>query len=106
VWTGKPPFQLCVSVGANPQTPSLSFQKTNQESVLNDQATDLPAVLSGVRSICAVASTILGNASVANNPTATQTQVTPTGGALSVLHGNLLLVPLVVVAAVLVGEIL
>lgn len=39
--------------------------------MLDNQTTDLPAVVSGIRSICAVASTLFGNASVANNPSST-----------------------------------
>lgn len=41
--------------------PCRSFQKTNQTDFLN--ASDVPAVLSGLRSVCAFMSTIMGNVS-------------------------------------------
>ncbi|PFH48848.1 hypothetical protein AMATHDRAFT_64528 [Amanita thiersii Skay4041] len=45
------------------------FIKTNQSDILNTP--DLPDLVSNIRSICAVASTILGNVSAANGETNT-----------------------------------
>lgn len=42
------------------------FIKTNQTDVLNCNAQDLPGVLAGMRRICSLASTLLGNVSESN----------------------------------------
>jgi len=52
------------------------FEKTNQTNFLNSQ--DLPAVVSGIRSICAIASTLVGNVSGADNETTPTAGVAPT----------------------------
>lgn len=47
-----------------------SFQQTNQTDVLN--ITNLPSILSGIKEICSLESTLLGNVSEADNATASQ----------------------------------
>ena len=53
----------------------LSFVKTGQDDVII--CPDLPAVVSGVRKICAIESTLLGNVTATNNASAHATS-TPT----------------------------
>lgn len=56
------------------------FQKTNQSDVLD--APDLPSVVSGMRNICALASTLFGNVSgVDNETTSTTASPAPTTSA-------------------------
>ena len=72
----------------------LSFQKTNQTQFLNSD--NLPAVLSGIRSICGIASTVLGNVSETDGeatpsssavvPAATTGTVTNQAGVLALLN--------------------
>ena len=49
-----------------------SFEQTNQTSFLDAPQNDLPSVLSGIQSICAIASTLLGGVATADG------EVTPT----------------------------
>jgi len=71
------------------------FTKTNQTDVLNTP--DLSSVLSGMRSICAIESTLLGNVSNANGETTpSAAQPTPTTSwASAQYHAVALLAPLV-----------
>ncbi len=70
----------------------VSFTQTNQTDVLN--APDLPSVVSGMRSICAIASTLLGGAASADGevPTSSSSAV-PTPTALSTSGSAKVLLP-------------
>jgi hypothetical protein len=63
-----------------------SFEKTNQTGVLN--TTDLPSLVNSIRSVCSLASSILGNASNADGETTpTVASVTATPSATSSTSG-------------------
>ena len=72
----------------------LSFQRTGQEDVLTTDTQNLPAVLSGIQKVCAVASTLLGGAVTANGevtPTTSVAVPTSTSAAITTISdGNLL----------------
>jgi hypothetical protein len=66
-----------------------SFEKTNQTGVLN--TTDLPSLVNSIRSVCSLASSILGNASNADGETTpTVSSVTSTPSATGSTSGALL----------------
>ncbi|KAF8521086.1 hypothetical protein BU17DRAFT_75502 [Hysterangium stoloniferum] len=54
------------------------FQQTNQTAVIASQGADLPSILSGLRSVCALASTLLGNVTATNGEQVNGTPITPT----------------------------
>ncbi|TFK48201.1 hypothetical protein OE88DRAFT_556213 [Heliocybe sulcata] len=71
------------------------FTQTNQTDVLNTP--DLPSVVSGMRNVCALASTLLGNVSgVDGETTPTSSSAAPTATAssaspsISLINGNML----------------
>lgn len=65
------------------------FEKTNQTGVLN--TTDLPSLVNSIRSVCSLASSILGNASNADGETTpTVSSVTSTPSATGSTSGALL----------------
>ncbi|KZT21307.1 hypothetical protein NEOLEDRAFT_1139640 [Neolentinus lepideus HHB14362 ss-1] len=76
------------------------FTQTNQTDVLNDP--DLPSAVSGMRNVCALASTLLGNVSGVDGETApsssaaaaTATASSSTSLSVSLHNGNVLLVAL------------
>jgi len=51
------------------------FEQTNQTSFLNASSSDLPGIITGIRNICALESTLLGGAASADG------EVTPTSSA-------------------------
>ncbi|OCH92523.1 hypothetical protein OBBRIDRAFT_751131 [Obba rivulosa] len=51
------------------------FEQTNQTAFLNTSSSDLPGIITGIRNICALESTLLGGAASADG------EVTPTGSA-------------------------
>jgi len=60
------------------------FIQTNQSQVLNYNTQDLPSIISGMRQICALESSLLGNVSVTNGevtPTSSSPPPTPTSAA-------------------------
>jgi hypothetical protein len=72
----------------------ISFLRTGQEDVLTASTDDLPAVLSGMRNVCAIASTLLGGAVTANGeitPTASSVVPIPTSAAITTAHDGILL---------------
>ena len=57
-----------------------SFIRTNQTSFLSAQTAELPDILKGIQSICAIESTLLGNVSVDDGEASSSTAaVEPTG---------------------------
>lgn len=78
-----------------------SFIKTNQSQVLNYDTQNLPGIISGMRKVCALQSTLLGNVSESDGevtPAPTSPAPAPTSGAANnkVVWGS-------VVALVLLG---
>ena len=61
-----------------------SFIRTNQTSFLSAQTAELPDILKGIQSICAIESTLLGNVSVDDGKASSSTAVAePTATDLS-----------------------
>jgi hypothetical protein len=54
------------------------FEQTNQTQFLTPMAAQVPSIVSGVRQICALASTILGHPVSVNSEAVGQTPITPT----------------------------
>jgi len=69
------------------------FLRTGQENVLTAKSQDLPAIVDGMRKICAIASTLLGGAVTANGevtPTTSIAVPTPTSAATTTTDGIIL----------------
>lgn len=69
-----------------------SFEQTNQTSFLDAPQSDLPSVLSGIQSICAIASTLLGGVATADGevtPTSSMAIPSPTASTNVALRQNL-----------------
>ncbi|KAG8771925.1 hypothetical protein FRC12_003346 [Ceratobasidium sp. 428] len=59
------------------------FVQTNQTAVLNYDTADLSSVVSGMRQVCSLASTLLGGVASANSQVASSTLSAPTTSAIS-----------------------
>ncbi|KAG8700997.1 hypothetical protein FRC09_005618 [Ceratobasidium sp. 395] len=59
------------------------FIQTNQTAVLDYDTADLPSVVSGMRQVCSLASTLLGGVASANSQIASSTFSAPTASATS-----------------------
>jgi hypothetical protein len=82
-----------ISHGRLANSDNSSFLRTGQEDVLTAKSQDLPAVVNGMRKICAMASTLLGGAVTANGevtPTTTVIGPTPTSAAITTTHDGIL----------------
>ncbi|KAG8779599.1 hypothetical protein FRC12_024051 [Ceratobasidium sp. 428] len=64
-------------------TSTPSFVQTNQTAVLDYDTADLPSVVSGMRQVCSLASTLLGGVASANSQVASSTFSAPTASATS-----------------------
>ncbi|KAJ3482387.1 hypothetical protein NLI96_g7005 [Meripilus lineatus] len=75
------------------------FERTNQTDWLSTP--NLPGVVNGIRQVCAIASTLLGNVSVANGEGSSTTTVpTPTASSSSAIAHLIMAAPVQVVASV------
>lgn len=65
------------------------FIRTNQTSFLSAQTSDLPNILKGIQSVCAIESTLLGNVSVANGDVSSSSLAAEPTGISAAKRSNL-----------------
>jgi hypothetical protein len=65
-----------------------SFERTNQTAFLDADAQDLPGILSGLHSVCAVASALLGNVSASDGETTMAGNSVGSSAATAAATGN------------------
>ena len=66
-----------------------SFIRTSQASFLSAQTSDLPNILKGIQSVCAIESTLLGNVSVANGDVSSSSLAAEPTGISAAKRSNL-----------------